>query len=170
MTETTRAVFKIEIKGTLEKVFREITKTGGANETFFNMRMHVDAFKPGGKLRMRTLDGKYTGVVGEILEYDPPRRFAHTFKFTHLDDPPCKMIYELREIPGGVEFTLIAEGVPVGTKSAKDIASGGTMIINTLKAMVETGRPTFGTRMLYVMIKVMTPFTTPKICRSENWP
>ena len=45
---------------------------------------------------------------------------------------------------------------------------GGNMITSTLKAIVETGKPSLGTRLMYVMFKFMEPFT-PKKCRSENW-
>jgi len=68
-----------------------------------------------------------------------------------------------------VEFTLTADNVPRGTKTSKDLTRGGDMIVKTLKAIVETGRPAFGTRMLYGMFKLMEPFT-PKKIRSENWP
>ncbi len=170
MVDRERAVFNIHIKGSIDAVWAEIVRTDGLNQAFFNMRMEVDRFAPGGKLRMRTADGKYTGVVGEILEYDPPRRFVHTFRFTNFDDPPCRMIYELREAAGGgVDFTLIAEDIPVGTKTAKQLGSGGKMIIKTLKAIVERGRPPIGTRMIYTLMKLMTPLT-PKRCRSEHWP
>lgn len=168
MTEREQAVFKMHIRGSMEAVWAEITRTEGLNAAFFNMKMVVDRFEPGGKLRMTTPDGKYTGVIGEILEVDPPRRFVHTFKFTQYDDPPCRMIYELQPAEEGVEFVLTAEDIPVGTKTAKDIGSGGKMIASTVKALVEQGRPPLGTRMLYVLIRLMTPFT-PKRCRSENW-
>ncbi len=56
----------------------------------------------------------------------------------------------------------------MGTKTAKQLGGGGKMIINTLKAIVETGRLPIGTRVLYQIIKLTTPFT-PKRCRSENW-
>ena len=73
-TETEKAVFKVHIEGSIEAVWREITKTDELQQCFFNMRMHVDKFEPGGQLRMRSGNGKYTGVVGEILEFDPPHR------------------------------------------------------------------------------------------------
>lgn len=168
VAEANKAVFKIHIAGTMEVVWAEITRTEGLNAAFFNMKMDVDKFEPGGKLRMQTPDGKYTGVVGEILEYDPPRRFVHTFKFTQFDDPPCRMVYELREVGGGVEFTLTAEDIPVGTKTAKQLTSGGKMICNTLKAIVEKGKPSLGTRMLYRVFSLTAPLT-PSRCRSENW-
>jgi hypothetical protein len=46
---------------------------------------------------------------------------------------------------------------------------GGKMIVNTLKAVMETGRPSFGTRLLFVLFRVLQP-TSPKRCLSENWP
>jgi uncharacterized protein YndB with AHSA1/START domain len=169
MTDETRQVFKIHINGAIEDVWREITKTDEVQKCMFNMQLHTDGLKPGGQMRMRSPDGKYTGVVGEILEYDPPRRYAHTFKFTQYDDPPCTVIYELAEAGGGVDFTMILEDVPAGTKTARQMTQGADMICKTLKAVVETGRPTFGVRMLYGLFKLMAPLT-PKKCRSENWP
>lgn len=169
MTETTRSVNTVFIRGTIQQVWREITKTDEVQKCMFNMRMHTDGLKVGAKIRMRSANGKYTGVVGEVLEFDPPHRYAHTFKFTGYDDPPCKVIYELKEVPGGVEFTLICADVPVGTKTAKQMVPGARMICNTLKAVVETGKPALGTRMLYVLFKLLEP-TTPKKCLSSNWP
>ena len=169
MAETENAVFKIHIKGSVDDVWREITKTDEVNKSFFDMRMDTPGLKPGAPIRMRSKNGKYTGVVGDVLEFDPPRRFSHTFKFTTLDDPPCRVTYELEEAAGGVDFTLRIDDLPVGTKTAKQMAQGGNMIVKTLKAMVETGRPPLGTRMLYVLFKLMAPLT-PKKCLSENWP
>lgn len=169
MAETERAVFRVVIKGSIEDVWREITKTDEDQGCMFNMRLHTDGLAPGGQIRMRTISGKYTGVVGEILEFDPPRRYSHTFRFTNYDDPPCKVSYDLREVDGGVEFTLTLDDMPKGTKTAKQMTQGGTMIVNTLKAIVETGRPSFGTRLLYGLFKVMEPLQ-PKRCLSEHWP
>ena len=97
------------------------------------------------------------------------QRFSHTFKFTGYDDPACKVIYDLEQVEGGVQFTLTIENLPAGTKTAKNMVQGGTMIVNTLKRVIETGRPSFGIRMLYVLFKVMGPLS-PKRCKSELWP
>jgi len=82
MSGTDRAVFKIFIKGTVEAVWREITRTDEPQGAMFNMRMHTPGLKAGNPLQMRTANGKYTGMVGEVVEWDPPRVFAHTLKFT----------------------------------------------------------------------------------------
>ena len=73
------------------------------------------------------------------------------------------------EVDGGVQFTLTAEGVPVGTKTAKQMEGGATFIVKTLKAIVEDGRPPLGTRVLFKVFKLMAPFS-PKTTLTENWP
>ena len=169
MTQTEKAVFEVLIEGSIEDVWHEITKTDELQGAMFNTRMHTDGLRPGGQIRMRTGNGKYTAVVGEVLEFDPPRRFVHTFRFTQYDDPPSKVIYELEEVSGGVKFTLTVEDMPVGTKSAKQMKQGGKMIVTTLKAIVETGKPPLGIRVLYGFFGLMEPFS-PARTKSENWP
>jgi uncharacterized protein YndB with AHSA1/START domain len=169
MAETERAVFKVFIRGPIDAVWREITKTDEAQGCMFNMRLHTTGLKQGSPVQWRTKNGKFTGVVGEVLEFDPPHRFSHTFRFTRYDDSPCKVTYELKEVTGGVEFLLTIDDLPIGTKTAKDMKQGGQMIVNALKAIVETGRPAFGIRLLHVLIKLTEPFS-PKRTRSEHWP
>ena len=118
MTETTKQVFRIIIEADIQEVWDTITRQGEPLPHFFGSVMHTSGMQPGASIRMRTPDGKYTAVAGEILECDPPHRFSHTFRFTQFDDPPCKVTYELKEVEGGVEFTLISEEVPVDTKTA----------------------------------------------------
>jgi uncharacterized protein YndB with AHSA1/START domain len=153
----------------VEDVWREITKTDAVQGCMFNMRLHTPGLRPGAPIQMRTKSGKYTGVVGRVLEFDPPRRYSHTFKFTNYDDPECKVTYELVEVAEGVEFMLTIDDMPAGTRTAKQMKQGGTMIVNTLKAIVESGRPSFGTRLLYVLFAGMEPFS-PKKMRVEHWP
>jgi uncharacterized protein YndB with AHSA1/START domain len=162
-------MFRVLIRGSLEDVWNEITRTDEPIAAFFNSRLDVGRIQAGSRLAMRSPDGKYTSVVGEILEVVPMKRFSHTFRFTNYDDPECKVIYDLEEVEGGVQFTLTIEDLPQGTKTAKQMVQGGKMIVNTLQSVIETGRPSFGIRMLYVLFKLMAPFS-PKRCRSEHWP
>lgn len=167
--KTEKAVFEVMIRGSIEDVWHEITKTGEQQKCMFNMVMHTDRLEPGGQIRMRTKNGKYTGVVGEILEFDPPRRYAHTMRFTQMDDAPCTVTYDLSQEGDQVRFRLTCLDMPAGAKSTKQMKQGGTMIVNTLKAVVETGRPGIGTRLLYVLFKLLEPFS-PKSTKTENWP
>ena len=117
---------------------------------------------------MRTASGKYVIVVGEITDFSPPRRFAHTFRFTQYDDPVCEVIYELKELAAGVECTLTVDRMPVGSKTAKDMQGGGGMIVNTLKSVVETGKPPLKIRLMYAMFSVLE-FVLPKKSAVGNW-
>ncbi len=151
-------------------MWREITKTDEPQLALFGSRMHRTGLAPGSAIRMRTPDNKFTSVVGEILEVNPPYRLSHTMKFTAYDDPYCKVTYDLREVDGGVEFTLTSEDITPGTKTAKDMTRGGDFIVGTLKAVVENGRPPLSTRLLFRMFGLIGPFITPRQCRTENWP
>lgn len=165
-----KLVFEVLINATVEEVWHELVKTDEPQQAFFNTVLHTDGLKPGGKMRMRTINGKYTGVVGTVLEFDPPRRYVTTFRFTNFDDPECRVAHDVIEEPGGqVRYRLTVEDLPVGTKTAKQMTQGGTMIVNTMKAVCEDGKPSFGTRMLFVLFRLFEPFS-PKASRSENWP
>ncbi|HEX4882824.1 MAG TPA: SRPBCC domain-containing protein [Casimicrobiaceae bacterium] len=160
---------RITIAGSAEAVWRELTKTDEPQAAVFNAWLHAQALAPGASLQMRTPDGRNVLVVGRILEFDPPRRFAHTFRFTQYDDPPCTVVYEIRPVSGGVEVTLVVENVPPGTRTAKEMSPGAARILAALRQIVETGRPAFATRLLY-MIFARLGFVLPARTRTEHWP
>ena len=121
MSDTEKAVFNVHIRGTMKAVWREITKTGELQQCFFNMRMHTDGLKPGGQIRMRSANGKYTTVVGEILEVDPPHRFSHTFRFTQYEDALANLWVRKRSRDAGRNTASST----VDTSSIQKNAGGG---------------------------------------------
>lgn len=164
-----KAVFKVTIDGTIDQVWRELTRTDRPQGAMFNSVMHFDRLEPGGQLRMRTPNGKYTNVVGEFVEVERPVQLAHTLRFTTRDDPEATITFTLREVEGGVEVSLVVENMLPGSKSQKDLMVGGPFIVKNLKAVVETGTPTLGARLLYVLFGLMG-FLLPAKTRTENWP
>ena len=164
-----KAIYKVIINAPIETVWSALVKTNSPLPFFFGSVCETPGLSPGAPIRMRSPNGKFTSVVGDVLEFEPPYRYAHTFKFTNLEDPPCKVTYVLEETPEGVEFSLITENVVAGTKTEGSMKQGGVFITKNFKAYVETGKPTFGGRMILTMIGLMTPFS-PKSTRSENWP
>lgn len=169
MKRLPKSLYKVIINAPIEKVWQELTKKEGLCAHFFNASLDTPGLQVDAPIRMRTKNGKYTSVVGEVLEWDPPYRYSHSFKFTNLDDPYCKVTYLLKEVDGGTEFTLINENVPADTKTSDYMHQGGSFITETLKAVVETGKPTFKQSLLLTIIS-LTSFMTPAICKSENWP
>ena len=164
-----RSYYRVVIDAPIHKVWAEITRTDSVLPFFFNSVCKTPGLAVGAPVRMVSKDGKYAAVVGDVLEFDPPFRYAHSFKFTSLDDPACVVRYVLKEVDGGTEFTLITEGVPAGSKSGKYMESGGHFITANLKSFVETGKPTTGGRIALFMMALSAPFT-PARCRIENWP
>ena len=169
MAEGKKAIFRIVIDAPQEAIFRELTRTEGLVPAIFNSRMVTTGLEPGGRMQMRTPSGEHTMVDGEIVEYDPPRRFVHTHRFTQFDDPVCKVTYELKPVTGGIEVTLTVDDVPLGTKTEREMRRGGDFILRNLKAIVETGRPPLATRLMYAMFGAME-FVLPARSKTEHWP
>lgn len=169
MSELKTAVFKVHINAPIERVWEALTREEEVLPFFYNSVMHTPSLAAGSALRMRSPDGKYTAVVGDILEVEAPHRFVHTMMFTQLADPPSKVTYELASKDDGTELVMLLEDVPAGSKSEGYMMSGGPFITESLKGVVENGKPPFKHRMFLGMIGLFS-FLTPKVCRTENWP
>ncbi|MEM6573757.1 MAG: SRPBCC domain-containing protein [Pseudomonadota bacterium] len=168
-SDSNKAIYRVVINAPIETVWSELVKTDQVLPFFFGAVCKTpEQLEVGAPVAMQTTNGKYRSVVGKVLDFSPPHRYAHTFKFTNHDDAPCTVTYELKEVAEGVEFSLITTNVPVGTKTEKGMAQGGPFIVNTFKSVVENGRPTFGGRLMLGIIGLVQPLT-PKVCRSENW-
>jgi hypothetical protein len=72
-------------------------------------------------------------------------------------------------VAGGIEVTLTVDDLPLGTQTAKEMQRGGMFILANLKAIVESGRPPLGTRLMYAMFGALE-FVLPKRTKTENWP
>lgn len=164
-----KTIYKVTINAPIETVWAELVKIDEVLPFFFgSVCKTTGELTIGSPIAMQTPNGKYRSVVGKVIEFSPPHRYAHTFKFTGHDDPPCTVTYELKETADGVEFSLITTNVPVGTKTEKGMAQGGKFIVETFKSVVENGKPSFGGRMMLGMMGLFQPLT-PKVCKTENW-
>jgi len=166
-----KSIYRVVIRAPIDIVWAEVVRVDQPLPFFFGAKCETPGLAPGAPIRMRTKSGKYTSVVGDVIAFEPPHLYSHTFRFTTNEDPPCKVTYELKEVAEGVEFTLTSE-FPASaevTETEKSMARGSKFIGDNLKAVVETGKPTFGGGMILALIRLLEPLT-PKQCRSENWP
>jgi uncharacterized protein YndB with AHSA1/START domain len=164
-----RAIYKVLIQAPIETVWSELVNTVSPRPFFWNSTWDTPALAPGNAYRMLSKDGRTVGVIGEILEMDPPRKLVTSFRLTALDDPASKVTYTLAETADGTEFCLITENIVAGSKSEKSMAAGGRFIVDNFKVYVETGKVTLGARLTLAMYGLMGPLA-PKAMRSENWP
>ncbi|MEM1035422.1 MAG: SRPBCC domain-containing protein [Pseudomonadota bacterium] len=165
-----KSIHRTFIEAPVETVWSILVATDKPLPFFFGSIYDTqDGLKPGAKMRMLHPNRKIAMVVGEVLAFEPPHRYAHTFKMTNLEDPACKVTYELREKDGGTEFDLIIEEAIEGSKLHKDMIGAQGFIAGNLKALAETGKPGFSGKMVGLMGPVMALFAK-KQQRIENWP
>jgi uncharacterized protein YndB with AHSA1/START domain len=161
-----RVVTSIDIAVPVEAAWREITKTGAIQRACFDTILVAD-LRPGAPYRYTSADGKRTLFRGTILEVDPPRRFAITFRFPGDKGPEAKVVYELEAIPGGVRVTIVHEGVDPQSKDGRRNAGGWTTFLGNLRAVLEKGKPSLGTRIQYFLFRnLVLPFM-PKDPKQE---
>ena len=166
-----RQVFKVVIDAPVETVWNTLVKTDAVLPFFFGAVCDAGPGLGAGRpMRMVSADRKFAIVVGEVLEFSPPHRYAHTMAFTQYEgEAPARVSYDLKELPGGrTEFVLTTDAIPT-TKTGKSMVQGGAFITQNLKSLVETGKPAFSGSMV-LMLNPLMGAMTPKICRIENWP
>lgn len=170
-TYAERRISRVMIDAPIETVWNTLVKTDEMLPFFFGTicRTTGERLAVGEPFAMRSTNGKMTSVVGKVLEFSPPHRYSHTLKFTMHNDEPCVVIYNLKEVGSGTELSLITENVPAGTKTQNGMDKGTDFILKNIKAVAETGKATFGSRIMLGVMGLATPLM-PKQCRSENWP
>ncbi len=171
MSKGSTEVFKVTIRAPIERVFHELTRTDALQACFFNSWLVTPGqVEAGAPVQWQTPSRKNVAVLGVVLAYEPPRRFAHSFKFSRYDDAPFDIAYELNEARGGTEVTMTLTGVVAGTRSAKDATGGCRFILATLKEVAENGRMGAGKRLLFGAFGAFESLLMPARCRTEHWP
>jgi len=144
MNTATRSIHKTFINAPVETVWSILVATDEPLPFFFGSICQTEnGLKPGASMRMVHPNKKVVMVVGEVLAFEPPHRYSHTFKMTNIAEDPCTVTYELAEKDGGTEFSLIIEDAIEGSKLHKEMLSSQGFISSNLKAMAETGKPAF---------------------------
>jgi len=169
-TPAPKSISRTFINAPIDTVWSTLVATNKPMPFFFGAICQTkDGLKPGSKMRMAHPNGKIAMVVGEVITFEPPHRYAHTFQMTNLDDAPCVVTYELREKDGGTEFDLIITDAIAGTKLHKEMLGAQKFISSNLKAMAETGKPAL-TGQIVGMLGPLFALIAKKKQRIENWP
>ena len=165
-----KSVHRTFIEAPIETVWSILVATDKPLPFFFGSICDTkDGLKTGAQMRMVHPNRKIAMVVGEVLAFEPPYRYSHTFKMTNLKDDACQVTYELREKEGGTEFDLIIERAIEGSDLHKQMIGGQDYIAKNLKSLAETGKPAFSGKMVTLMGPVMALFAK-KEQRIEHWP
>lgn len=174
MTETPnyaeKSIHRTYIEAPIETVWSILVATDKPLPFFFGSICDTkDGLKAGVRMRMVHPNRKIAMVVGDVLAFEPPHRYSHTFKMTNLKDDPCTVTYELREKNGGTEFDLIIENAIEDSDLHKQMVGGQKFIAKNLKRLAETGKPALSGTMVTVM-SPLVGMMAKKEQRIENWP
>jgi len=164
-----KQIYKVQIDAPIDRVWSELVKTTAPRPFFWNGSWDTPEFTPGQPYRISANNGKMVPVIGRVIEMDPPNKLVTSFRLTNLPDPASTVTYTLVEKDGGTEFCLVTENILAGSKSEKSMAQGAQFIVENFKAFMETGKVTFGARMMLAMYGLMAPIA-PKSMSAENWP
>lgn len=165
------SVCQITIAVPVQKVWAEITKTGGIQRAFYNTVLDVE-LKPGGSLRYYSPDKKRVFVAGEVLEVIPGKKLRHTYLFTMAPDPVTEVTWELEEVAEGCRVTLTHAGW-TQEKEAKKHEAGWIEILGLLKGELETGDIPGKTKFIYWMqglfLWAMPKSTKTEYVNQQGW-
>lgn len=140
----TTQVYVLYINAPADRVWAAITEPAEVSRFFHSMRLDADS-RVGGRLRSFSPDGSAQWGDNEVLEWDPPRRFAHTWRSLYdpemAAEPESRVTWEIEPAPGGqTKLTLVHDRLEASPKTAASVV-GWAWIVSNLKTVVETGQP-----------------------------
>ena len=150
-------VFRVYIKASPEAIFEALTSAEWSERYGYRGRNEFELIKGGKYVGRATKEMTDNGapavmVEGEVLEYDPFTRFAHTQHFQWspeiIDEGPSTVTYDIepQQATGLTKLTVTHVGGPlhasaVAGEGALHEAGGGLpFIISDLKSLLECGK------------------------------
>ncbi len=133
-------VYVTYIETTPQKLWQALTSSEFSKRYWFNTELKTD-WKIGSPFAL-VMNGTTTDV-GEVLEFDPPRRLSYTFHHVLSEaarkERPTKVVFTLAPHGKLVKLTLTHEGFEAGSKLLEGISKGWPAILASLKSLLETG-------------------------------
>jgi len=133
-------VYTTYIETTPDKLWAALTSSEFSRQYWFGTELRTD-WAIGSPLALG-MNGTPTDV-GEILEFDPPRRLSYTFRHVLQDElrneKPTKVVFKLEPHGKLVKLTLTHEGFAETSKLLDGISKGWPAILSSLKSLLETG-------------------------------
>jgi uncharacterized protein YndB with AHSA1/START domain len=134
-------VYVTYIASTPNKVFKALTSKEATSQFWFGNAAASD-WKVGSPIEFRR-EGKLI-TEGKILENDPPRRLAYTFRSMHEpfngSEKPSRVVFELEPQRGQVKLTVTHDDFAEDSKVFPSISNGWPLVLSSLKSYLETNR------------------------------
>lgn len=135
MTDSDR-VYEVEVTASPEKTWAALTEAetvkkyyyGTTPRTTWEVGTVIDFVDDAGDVQL----------TGEILEFDPPRRLAHTFIATWYGerDDQGSLHWEISPTGSGSRITLVHRGARADTREGAETSGGSREIIEALRDLL----------------------------------
>lgn len=139
MTKAPAHVYEIEIEAPAERVWAALN----AREQEYNAgwTLEYEGVEPGSRYACRDERGEPM-IVGEVIEFDPPRRLvatsSHQWSEAVKAERPSRVTYEIVPTPTGCKLTVIHDGFESeDSPTYRAVEGGWPPILEALKALVE---------------------------------
>jgi uncharacterized protein YndB with AHSA1/START domain len=134
-------VYVIYIASTPEKVFQALTDEKMSEQYWVGNRV-VSDWKIGAPFALK-LKHEEKDVTGQVLEFDPPRRLAYSFRAAHAGmeaEPPSRVTFELEPQKDQVKLAVVHDKFEPGSKALESVSRGWPLVLSSLKSYLETGK------------------------------
>jgi uncharacterized protein YndB with AHSA1/START domain len=143
-----RFLYVTYIRTTPENLWQALTDPAFTRRFWFECWQESE-WKTGASWRLMIPDGR-VGDSGEILEIEPPRRLAVSWRNEFMpemrEEGYSRLTYDLERKGASVKLTVIHEMDRAGSKLIEAVSSGWPPILASLKSLLETGEPLEQTR------------------------
>jgi DNA-binding transcriptional ArsR family regulator/uncharacterized protein YndB with AHSA1/START domain len=141
MSEKPAFVQETYIRTSPERLWEALTSPDDTQAYYFGTRVQSD-WAEGADLKYLDPEGKLM-LSGRVLEIDPPKRLVTTFQPGWCDGegdakPESRVTYEIEPMGDVCRLTLSHYGL---SEEDMGIRTGWARIINSLKSLLETGKP-----------------------------
>ena len=141
MSDKPKFVYVTYIASTPDKVWQALTDPDQTEKYWFGYRVNAGG-KAGASFIARNPGGEDFDK-GVILESDPPRRLACTWRPQHDNDRherPSRVTFDLVPLKNQVRLTIVHDDFDDGSKAFESISKGWPAVLSSLKSFLETGR------------------------------
>jgi uncharacterized protein YndB with AHSA1/START domain len=104
---------------------------------------NVSDWKPGSRWEhRRATPERNLDLIGEVVEFSPPRKLVITWGFPSDDGHPEKhsrVTFDIEPVKGVVKLTVMHENLGAGENMLKGVSDGWPKVLASLKSLLETG-------------------------------
>jgi uncharacterized protein YndB with AHSA1/START domain len=130
-------VYQVEVAATPAAAWEALTDPDVVRQYYYDTSPRT-TWEVGSPIEFVDAEGAVQ-IVGEVVEFDPPHRLAHTFIATWYGgkDDQGSLHWEVEPADGGCRITLIHRGARAETREGSETADGSRYLIDGLKALLE---------------------------------